>query len=45
MAKSKGGSKQPHPQPQSAKTGKFIKDSYAKKHPDSTFTEKRKGNK
>ncbi len=35
----KGKAGRPHPQPQSAKTGKFVTESYAKKHPGTTFTE------
>ncbi|MDP4282887.1 MAG: multidrug transporter [Bacteroidota bacterium] len=43
MAKSKsGGSKQPHSQPQSAITGKYVTETYANKHPKTTFTEKPK---
>ena len=42
MAKSKGGSK---PQPQSAVTGKYVTQTYANKHPKTTFTEKPKGKK
>lgn len=44
MAKSKGGSKQPHPQPQSADTGRYVTKDYADKHPKTTFTEKPKPN-
>ena len=39
----KGG--QTHPQPQSAKTGRFVTQDYANKHPNTTFTEKPKPSK
>lgn len=43
MAKEKKG--QTHPQPQSADTGKYVTETYAKAHPKTTFTEKPKSNK
>lgn len=42
MAKTNGGSKAPHPQPQSAVTGKYVTNAYASKHPKTTFTENHK---
>lgn len=41
MAKAKGGKSQP----QSAATGRYVTEAYAKKHPNTTFTEKPKGKK
>ncbi len=42
MAKGNSKSGQTHSQPQSAITGRFVKESYAKSHPKTTFTEKPK---
>lgn len=41
MAKSNGGGKN-HNQPQSAITGRFVTQTYANRHPNTTFTEKPK---